>query len=134
MVQGFLMLALTALWVPSAGASWAYCQRFGVVHPAEGTCCGDEQASSDHCDCCEGGQQEKPSKDDCCIAVGKMLPEALLPVTGNPVPNVLIAPEFGAVNVVESVVPPISASFLSWHLRGPPPDRALFLVLRSLRL
>lgn len=128
------MLALTALWVPSAGASWAYCQRFGVVHPAESTCCSDEQASNDHCDCCKGEEQEKPNKNDCCIAVGKMLPEALLPAIGSPVPNLLIVPEFGVSDRIDSMADPTTASFLSWHLRGPPPDRAVFLVLRSLRL
>jgi len=129
-----MMLALTALWVPSAGASWAFCQRFGVVHPVGAGCGCEAQGAGDCCDGCGGGEHNGRHEGDCCIAGGKMLPDALLPVTGSQVPEPVIAPNPCDVGWAGTFVRSTACPVHEWCLRGPPADHALFLVQRSLRL
>ena len=132
-VQAFLLLALMAFWVPSAGASWAYCQRSGAIHPALAGCCCEEENKGDCSDCC--GEEEKDGDDcGCCVDAGKMLPEALAPVSEESVSPLSIVSGMGMIGVTVPKFRPRVIPCRAWQLRGPPPGRPAFLVLRSLRL
>jgi len=131
--QALLMLGLIAFWAPSAGASWAYCQQSGQMHPAAGDCCCEAPAEAGCSDCC-GEEDTGGHETDCCVDGGKMLPEALLPALDGlgptavsvlaPVANLPAHDELRARVAVSRVC----------LLRAPPPRRATYLVVRSLRL
>jgi len=131
-VQAFLMLALMAFWVPSAGASWAYCQRNGAIHPALAACCCEEETKGDCSDCC--GEEEGGDDCGCCVDAGKMLPEALPPVSGENSSPLSIVSGTDLIGVTVAKLRPRAAPCRAWQLRAPPPGRPAFLVLRSLRL
>ena len=134
LAQVIMMLALTTLWVPSAGASWAFCQRSGVVHPAGAECGCEAQGAVGCCDCSGGGEHNGRHEGDCCIAGGKMLPDALLPVSGNQVPELAIAPSPCDAGWAGTLVRSTASAVHVCCLRGPPADLELFLVKRSQRL
>lgn len=131
--QAFLMLALIAFWAPSAGASWAYCQQSGQMHPAAGDCCCEVPAQDACGDCC-GGEDAGGHKPDCCVDGGKMLPEGLVPAIDGlgPIVVCVLAPAADMPGADE--LRPRVADSRVCLMRAPPPRRAIYLVCRSLRL